>query len=250
MLQYSLWLFPASSYLIQFMNIHVLKHVPFEGPAAIATWAESHDHQVDIVPVYEGGALPEPREVQFLVVMGGPMSVGDEDDHPWLKTEKQFIRHCIDQSIPVLGVCLGAQLIAEVLGAPVTKNAHREIGWFPLSVNPVLKSTAIADIFPDGLNVFHWHGDTFAIPPGAVLIASSEACRNQGFIVNDRIVALQFHIETTPQSASALIENCADELDGSQYVQSGAEMVAGPQRFDTVNRVVYQLLDRLAAAAR
>lgn len=232
------------------MNILVLKHVPFEGPAAIATWAASNGHDVDIFPVYEGNALPSPNGVQFLVVMGGPMGVGDVEQFPWLVAEKQFIRACIDEGMPVLGVCLGAQLIAEVLDAPVTQNPHREIGWFPILLNPALASTTIADVFTDQLEVFHWHGDTFAIPASAVAIASSEACQNQGFIVGDRVVALQFHIETTPQSASLLIENCADELDDSQYVQTAAAMLADERRFETVNQVVYRLLDRLAAVVR
>ena len=229
------------------MHIVTLQHVPFEGPAAIASWAEAAGHTFTSVHLYRGDPLPPIAMVDFLVVMGGPMSVGDVEAFPWLLTERQYIRDIVDNGKLVLGVCLGAQLIAASLGAEITKNAYREIGWFPLTVAAELADTVLADVFSNGLEVFHWHGDTFAIPAGAVRLASSEACRNQGFVYGKRVVALQFHIETTPQSAQALLDHCADELDGTRYVQDAATLLADASRFQRINTVLYRLLDALTA---
>jgi GMP synthase-like glutamine amidotransferase len=177
--------------------------------------------------------------------MGGPMGVYDELQYPWLTEEKTFIRRSIDAGKIVLGICLGAQLIANALGAVVFKNPYREIGWFPIERQLNANESAMADIFPETLEVFHWHGDTFEIPQGAKLLASSEGCRNQGFIIDSRVLGLQFHLETTSESAGALIQNCGAELDGSKYVQSAAEIMSDKSRFLRINAIMYSLLEKL-----
>jgi GMP synthase-like glutamine amidotransferase len=173
------------------------------------------------------------------------MGVHDEKEFPWLREEKSFIRESIESGKIVLGICLGAQLIADALGARVFKNQYREIGWFPLERKIDAEESAMADVFPDTLEVFHWHGDTFETPKGAKLLASSEACRNQGFVIDSRVIGLQFHLETTSESAAALIQNCGAELDGSKYVQSAAEMLSDESRFLRINGVMYSLLEKL-----
>ncbi len=125
-----------------------------------------------------------------------------------------------------MGICLGAQLIADALNARVYPNAFREIGWFPVFDIGQAHETLLADVIPAGLEVFHWHGDTFDIPSAGVVLAASKACRNQGFVLDDRIVGLQFHQETTPDSAKALFDHCRHELDGSPFVQSEARILA------------------------
>ncbi|MCD4787961.1 MAG: amidotransferase, partial [Desulfobacterales bacterium] len=124
-------------------------------------------------------------------------------------------------------------------------NKHREIGWFNISRSPEVDDTVLSEVIPDQMEVFHWHGDTFDIPQGAKAIAASKACRNQGFIINNRIVGFQFHLETTLQSASALINNCRDELDKSQYVQTESEILSDNQRFTNINQVMYSVLEAL-----
>ncbi len=189
--------------------------------------------------------LPDLDGFDWLIVMGGPMGVYDEDQYPWLKEEKDFIRRAVEDGKVVLGICLGAQLIAEVMGARVEKNAHREIGWFPIEPSLEISGTILNGLFSPGFEVFHWHGDTFGIPGGAVPLASSSACRNQGFILGNRVIGLQFHLETTSSSAAELIMNCRDELDGSEYVQPELEILSNPDRFDRINRVMCSLLQRL-----
>lgn len=222
------------------MKIHYLQHVFFEGLGSIETVLMEGGHSVSVTRMFANDPFPKVTKIDWLIVMGGPMGVHDEKKYPWLKTEKQFIRDVIQSGKVVLGICLGAQLIAVVMGAKVYKNKYREIGWFDINLNPNLNHTILKDIFPKQIEVFHWHGDTFDIPKGAVLIASSEATANQGFIFDNRVLAMQFHLETTPKSAKALIDNCHNELDGSKYVQKESEILSNYLRFATIN----QLMDR------
>lgn len=224
------------------MRIHCLQHVPFETPAAIGDWARRRRHRLDCSLVRAGVKLPRLADIDLLVLMGGPMSANDDDVLPWLADEKQYLRRAIHAGKGVLGVCLGAQLVASVLGAPVTRNRHREIGWFPLMRERGLPP-ALATLLPSTLNAFHWHGETFALPPGAVRLASSAACANQVFVAGDRILGLQCHLETTPDGARDLVQHCGDELVAAPYVQTAAEITAGPQRFAAANNALERLLD-------
>ena len=233
------------SHTSKLMWIHHLQHVPFEGLGCMEPYLRSQDCQLSSTHLYREVDLPDPNEIDCLIVMGGPMGVYDESEYPWLREEKAFIKEVIENGKVVLGICLGAQLIAEVLGAKVAKGNHREIGWFPIDRSEKTSSTILDPILPPTLDVFHWHGDTFEIPRGAVPLASSEACRNQGFIFGDRVLAFQFHLETTPASAKALIENCSNELDGSRFVQSGEFMLADPSKFDRINEVMRAILKKM-----
>ncbi|MEA1889681.1 MAG: type 1 glutamine amidotransferase, partial [Pseudomonadota bacterium] len=167
---------------------------------------------------------------------------------PWLLKERLFIQQSISSGKYILGICLGAQLIARASGAEVVKNDYREIGWFDINIEQENLPALLNDVFKQSTEVFHWHGDTFEIPEAALHFASSEACANQGFILNDRVIGLQFHIETTESSAALLVENCRDELDGSTYVQSEAEILADSTRFNRLNRLLSRLLENIALA--
>ena len=177
------------------------------------------------------------------------MSVDDEAEHPWLIEEKQAIRAAIDALKPVLGICLGAQLIARVLGAKVAANTHKEIGWFPvrLTQNAAL-SPFFAD-FNDRFDAFHWHGDRFECPRRALRMALSDACDQQAFVYEERVVGLQFHLETTPESARDIIEHCATDLDEGEYQQTAEEMLADKQRFAALNQLMAALLERMSLMA-
>lgn len=227
------------------MKIHHLQHVAFEGLGSIEQVLLDKGHVLSATHLYLNETLPDIDDIDWLIVMGGPMGVYDEDKYSWLAAEKQFIKNVIAAGKPVLGICLGAQLIADVLGARVYKNEHREIGWFELQTKDEINQTILADVFPPSLNAFHWHGDTFDTPEGAVSFVASEACKNQGFILNDKVVGLQFHLETTPESAQALVDNCADELDGSRYVQPAQAILADTQNFITINQVMNDLLNAM-----
>ncbi len=203
------------------MRAHVLQHVPFEGIGSIASWLEAHSAEVSYTRFFEDPALPQPNSRDFVIVMGGPMSVNDESTLPWLRPEKQFIRDAVERGISVLGVCLGAQLIAGALGARVYRNSQKEIGWFPIEATP---SSTNAFRFPGKCTVFHWHGETFDLPSGAVRLARSAVCENQAFQIGQHVIGLQFHLETTPESLRAILNNCRDELVSGSYIQTEREM--------------------------
>jgi GMP synthase-like glutamine amidotransferase len=220
------------------MRIHSLQHVPFEDIGSMAEDFRRRGYSLTTSHWYSGDAAPAVTDFDALIVMGGPMGIYDEAIYPWLAAEKILIKNAIDAGKIVLGICLGAQLIADVLGGKVTRNAHKEIGWWPIAVQPTAQDHPIARILARYPEVFHWHGDTFALPPGALLLASSEACLNQAFSYGDRVYGFQFHLETTPDSAAALIENCGDDIDGSTYTQTAASLTASSERFAAINRAM------------
>ena len=232
------------------MNIHYLQHVPFESLGSIAAWAHKRGDQVSATHLYQSELLPSLESFDWLVVMGGPMGVYDEAEYPWLTDEKRFIEQVIAVGKTVLGVCLGSQLIACVLGARVHRNAEKEIGWFPIQLTDEAKSSALFSDLPTTQDVFHWHADMFDLPAGAIHMARSAACEHQAFVLDERVVGLQFHLETTKQSAQGLIQNCHNELIPARFIQTAEEMIADERRFTAINRTLEQLLDRLAQSSR
>lgn len=231
------------------MKIHYLQHVPFEGLGSIEQWAIGHGHQLSVTRLYAGDHLPALDRFDMLIVLGGPMSVHDEHEYIWLKAEKWFIRQVLEAGKPILGICLGAQLIAEVLGAAVTPAREKEIGWFPITLNDAFALTDLGRRLPRQAEVFHWHGETFSLPEGAVAIASSAACENQGFIYNEAIIALQYHLETTHFSAESIIDNSRNELTDGKYIQTEEQMLHGSERFGAINHQMSTFLEYLAALA-
>jgi GMP synthase-like glutamine amidotransferase len=185
--------------------------------------------------------MPHPESVEGLIIMGGPMSVNDEAEYPWLSAEKRFARDVIEAGKPVLGVCLGAQLIASALGARVYRNAEKEIGWFP--VEGLASEDPAVYRFPPSALAFHWHGETFDLPVGASRIARSAACENQAFQLGSTTLGLQFHLETTRASARSLVEHCRDELRCSAFIQSEeAILSAGDEDYAALNREMARVL--------
>ncbi|MBL1259288.1 MAG: type 1 glutamine amidotransferase [Thiotrichaceae bacterium] len=227
------------------MKVHYLQHVPFEGLGSIKPALIEKGYQLSSTHLYADLTFPLVSEFDWLIVMGGPMGIYDDETYPWLVDEKNFIKAAIDAGKVVLGICLGAQLIADVLGAKVYRNEHREIGWFNIDRLPDVDGTVLANALPHQVEVFHWHGDTFDIPEGAVSLAQSDACARQGFIFDNRVVGFQFHLETTAESAAALIEHCGDELNASRYVQSETEIIFEPERFSAINAVMLSVLNAL-----
>ncbi len=180
------------------MRIHWLQHVPFEDLGCIAPILIGQGHSLSATPWYvDTPAVPAPDAFDALIVMGGPMGVADEAQYPWLSGEKRLIRAALDAGKPVLGICLGAQLIAHVLGAPVTRNPEPEIGWFDVERTDAGRGHPLLAGIPERMRVFHWHGDTFDLPDGAVHLASTPVCAHQAFSLGPRVLALQFHLEAT-----------------------------------------------------
>ncbi len=230
------------------MRAHYLQHIPFEGLGSVETWLKAAGAEIKSTRLFESAKLPTPEDVDLLIVLGGPMSVNEEGDFPWLVEEKRLIRDCVQAGKSVLGICLGAQLIASAMGAPVYHNRAKEIGWFPVYGVPSLDRSMFC--FPPSLEVFHWHGETFDLPPGSIRIARSQACENQAFQLNPRVIGLQFHLETTPESAQTMVSHCGAELTPAEYVQSGAAILAAePGKYRTINSLMAQVLSHIRPAA-
>lgn len=226
---------------------HYLQHVPFEGLGSIGPWLDAQGFTVTATRFFDDARLPAAGDVDFVVVMGGPMSVNDEAAYPWLAAEREFLRSVVDAGKPVLGVCLGAQLLASAMGARVVPNRVKEIGWYPVQAVPTADQSVFR--FPAELEVFHWHGETFDLPTGSIRLARSEACENQAFQLGPAAIGLQFHLETTPESALEIVAACRDELQPSRFVQSDAEILAASeQRYRAIHGVMSEILSYLHRA--
>jgi GMP synthase-like glutamine amidotransferase len=226
------------------MRIHYLQHVPFEDLANIESWARSRGHDLSRTLLFSDEKLPEMANFDWLIIMGGPMNIYEEDKYPWLVREKEFIRQAIACDKIVLGICLGAQLIADVLGSSVRKNEYREIGWFPVSLTEEGARSPIFSVLPERFVALHWHGDTFGIPPGATRTAESRACANQAF-VKGKAIGLQFHLESSRDSIDHLLENCADELTDGPFVQSAEELLAHLEQISQIHVFMERFLDQV-----
>lgn len=232
-------------------RIHFFQHVNYEDPGFIFTWCNDHNVQVTFTRFFENDGIPDVENYDCLVVLGGPMGVYDEKDFPWLTFEKAAIAAALRNNIPVLGICLGAQLLASILGAPVYKNGEKEIGWYDIQftsrerIPPCFKSRQNQQ-----MKVFHWHGDTFDVPEKALLLASSEACKNQAFLYGDRVMGLQFHFEVTAASLEAMLINGRNELSGGKYIQNHQDILRQKERIPTVNKVMAEVMDWLTSVRR
>jgi GMP synthase-like glutamine amidotransferase len=209
------------------MKIAALFHVSFEKLGLIEDWILTKGYSLTEYHLYNDPRLPLIHEFDMLIIMGGPMSVNDEKRFPWLASEKDLIKRCRESEKPVLGICLGAQLITSALGNRVFPGKHTEIGWFPVDFN---QDEEVVKLFPDLLakaTVFHWHGDTFDLPWGAVLLGSSAITPVQAYIADGKLLALQFHLEIKPENISLMINHAGEELVSSPYIQDASALSAG-----------------------
>ena len=227
------------------LRIHYLQHVSFEGPGYIETWAISNHHKLSVTRLYEKLIFPAVSEFDWLIIMGGPMSIYDKDQSSWLKVEKEFIKSAIKADKTIIGICLGAQILAETLGAKVYPNRKKEIGWFPVFITECGKNHKILNDFPASLDVFHWHGDTFDLPKTAIHLFQTDLCANQAFIINDKILGLQFHLEVTPYTLKEMITNCRNELIPDDFVQREAEIIKHAYLCKETNTYLSHILNDL-----
>lgn len=227
------------------MKIHYLQHVPFEGLGSIENWIYERNHQLTVTRVYEDADFPAMEDFDWLIIIGGPMNIYEDEQYPWLKDERQFIKKTIQAGKIVLGICLGAQFIADALEAKVFPNTHKEIGWFPIELTDEGRASSLLREFPKKFQVFHWHGDTFPLPQGAIPLAKSQACEQQAFLYQERVLALQFHLETTRHSAEQLITNCQNELVDAPFIQPAENMLADERKFTSINQLMHIILTQL-----
>jgi len=234
------------------MRIACLKHVEYEGPAYFPDWATRQGHVIEEFLVPESG-LPEAGDHARVIIIGGPMSVWETDRHPWLIEEKRLIAELLSSQTPVLGICLGAQLLAEQLGATVTPGEHKEIGWFDVDATEEARSTWLGDALPARFKSFMWHGDFFELPSSAVPVAANAAHDVQGFLHGSNL-GLQFHLEATPAWTRRLLQRDGHELVAGPFIQTGKEIASAPPgHYSVNNRLLDRVMDRwlgLAPATR
>lgn len=231
---------------MQQLRIHYFQHIHFEGPGSIGEWCNTHGHLLSSTKFYEDFKLPGLTDFDWLIILGAPMSVNDEEKFNWLAAEKQFINKAIQAGKTIIGICLGAQLLADVLGAKVYPNAYNEIGWFPIELTPDAIQSRFFSNADETPTVFHGHGDTFDLPKNAIHLAQSEACKNQAFLYKEKIVALQFHLEMTGKSLETMLENCKQELVNAKYVQTENEILAKRKLIEENRNMFFTILDKLA----
>ncbi|MDW7732275.1 MAG: type 1 glutamine amidotransferase [Methanolobus sp.] len=225
------------------MRIHCLQHLEFETLGNINQWVRSRGHTISRSLPYTGASFPEPDDFDLLVIMGGLMSVYQEDSYPWLKAEKEFVKSCMEAEKAVFGICFGAQMLAEILGSRVSRNDHKEIGWHKVKVTGENEKMPFLAGFSDELTVFQWHGDTFGLPENTIRLFESEACREQGFIYRDNVLAVQFHPEVDEGCVGSLVDNCRGDLVDGMYIQSEKEIMGKLVFVENSAALMFYILD-------
>lgn len=226
------------------MKILIFQHVPYESPGHILEWIDQKGHSASFVNFYNNTVLPEINSADALVVMGGPMNVYDDEEYSWLPNERDYLKQFIQSGKKVLGVCLGAQLIADALGANVYKNEHIEIGWFKVKVDQDRLPKKLATVFPDEFMTLHWHGDTFDTPENGVNFAYSQATTNQAFYYQN-LVGIQFHMEMTAEGVKALLKHNQTIFEEDlPYVHKPGQILNMNDHHEMNRNILFRFLDK------
>jgi GMP synthase-like glutamine amidotransferase len=189
----------------------------FEHPGSVVDWANEKNYTITYTKIFKDANFPSTDSFDMLVIMGGVMGAYEEDKYEWMRAEKLFIKKSIEANKKVLGICLGAQFIADALGAKVFPHTKKEIGWFEVEKVATHKLT---ENLPQTFTTFHWHGDTFTLPGNAIHLCKTQACEQQGFVYNNHVAGLQFHTEIKEDLLNSMIENERSELIKAKYVQT------------------------------
>lgn len=222
------------------MRVLLLKHFDFDDPSFFISWAGQHEAELTVLFPPNGFHAPSFDSFDLLIILGGPMSAYQDSEYPWLQSEKKFIREAVDRGKKVLGICLGAQMLADVLGGKVYRNQYKEIGWHQVMRNstehPLLEGV------PDEFYSFHWHGDCFDIPEGTVSLASSKACEQQAFAYGEHVLGLQFHLETTEGCMTTMLERWQHELVEAPWIQKAGDILEQKDRTRDSKAILNQIL--------
>lgn len=232
--------------------ILISEHISIEGGGTLVSYLENSGHVMRTVSLDHKGTFPRNIDrIKALVILGGPMNVDQEEEYPYLADELGFIKKAIVGNVPVLGICLGAQLIAKALGASVRKNHKKEIGWSKIRFTPEAKEDLLFKDMTEPLDVFQWHEDTFDLPKGSVLLAGSKDCTHQAFRFKDSVYGFQFHIEVTKEMVIRWIEAyLGDEaLKGSEgcRILSGFDNLRKDHK-DITNKIFENIQNMIASS--
>jgi GMP synthase-like glutamine amidotransferase len=226
------------------MNIIAFKHFAFDDDHAFRSWANLGGHRLDVKDLSLEIDAKWLDDMDLLVICGGPMSVNEEEKYPWLASEKQFVKQAIQLGKKVLGICFGAQMIAELLGSPVYRNEYKEIGWH--SINRTQEEHPWLSGLPEQFMSFQWHGDTFDLPQDTRLLAYSEACKVQAFAYRERVIGLQFHLETTPACMESMFAHWSSELIQAPYIQTAEQIRSQFACSEQSITMLHGILDRIS----
>ena len=231
------------------MRFHCLQHMPEEGPGHAADWLAAHGHSLTFTRLFEPSPVfPAMNDFDGLLILGGAMSVHDEENLPWLRAEKAFIQEVLRVGKVTLAICLGAQLLAQALGGEVRPNPDPEIGFWTVRFSSKSLEHPLLRGWPEKAAVLHWHLDTFTVPPGAMRVGMSAGCATQGFVWGDGIIGLQFHPEMTVPMVEKLMEFEGHETAGEQeFVQTAEQIRAKMKSVWKGRKLLEALLANLVA---
>lgn len=216
----------------------VFQHIECETPGVFLDLLEKQQRPVETVRLHRGDLAPDDLSpFSGLLVMGGPMSVNDEADYPWLRAEDRLLKEALALDFPTLGICLGSQLIAKAAGGTIRRGPRKEIGWYPVQLTMAARHDRLFGGFSESIEVFEWHGEYFDTPPGAVNLARSALYECQAFSIGRHVYGLLFHLEVTSSMAYDWVRLFAQELDGvKDYIRPDAILEQLPARIDALNR--------------
>ena len=227
------------------LRVHCIQHVPGNGPGNISNWAASRGHRLVARRPDDGLGTIELDEVDFLIVMGGLPSAWEEDLYPWLRSEKELMRQCLSAGKPLLGICLGAQMLADVIGGRVVRNTHAEIGWWEIHRHASARRSSVLSLLPERFTPMSWHQDVVELPPGIGSLAGSAVSPNQAFEGGPRAWGLQCHMEYTPQDLKTMVSQHLQSTPDGAFVQTGEQILAGQESIRTIEPLFHRLLDAM-----